>query len=104
MSYKYFYAHTYAHGCNMPKPIRKDTFVSESPVVDEVIRRVRYRKTAAKKARNLMLNVENWKTFERLCKEDDVWPSEVLDEFIAIYNERRKKSPVTEHRVDPTEK
>lgn len=60
----------------------------ETQLLNEVIRRVRA-KNPNKKPRTLKLNDENYMIFERLCKEDGYWPSEVLDEFIALYIEHR---------------
>jgi hypothetical protein len=79
----------------MSKMIRKTGALESPDIVDEVIHRVQIRRNTTKKARNLMLNNENYKKFEHLCKADDIFPSEVLDEFIALYIERRKKMSST---------
>lgn len=54
---------------------------------DDVLERLR-KKRPERTKRTLVLTRETYDEFERLCRKQRLYPSEVVDEFIALFVER----------------
>jgi hypothetical protein len=68
----------------MPKKNRQNKSVSS---VDEVMWRLGVKKPEKKK-RTLNLSKDQYSEFETMCRAKNRYPSDVIDEFIALCNEK----------------
>jgi hypothetical protein len=58
-------------------------------VVEEVIQRLKKKERPVRTKRTLVLTENTYKEFERLCRTSGRYPSEVVDEFIALFVEQK---------------
>ena len=55
-------------------------------MVPSVRRRLAAKKSVPERSkRTLVLHSERYEKFNELCRSEDLWPSEVVDEFIEVY-------------------
>lgn len=59
-------------------------------VVGAVLRRLEKKKQPERTKRTLVLTKDTYEKFETLCRGINRYPSEVIDEFIAMYVEEEK--------------
>ena len=62
---------------------------SKKNVLDEVITNFKKEKVLKKK-RTLVLSEDSYNVFERICLAQGKYPSEVVDDFIAVFVKRCK--------------
>jgi hypothetical protein len=64
----------------------------KKPVIGKGISdRIKDRLDARKRTkRTLVLTVSSYEEFEKFCHAENRYPSEVIDDFISIYNEERR--------------
>ncbi len=58
-------------------------------VVDEVMWRLKKKERPVRTKRTLVLTEDTYQEFERLCRATNRYPSEVIDEFIALFVEQK---------------
>lgn len=58
---------------------------SKSSVVDQVLVRLKEKERPERGKRTLVLTKATYSEFERLCRENKNYPSDVIDEFIALF-------------------
>lgn len=64
--------------------------MAKNSTVLEVMSRVKKKQKKTKK-RTLVLTDDSYVEFEKICKKLGVYPSEVVDEFIALVVEQERK-------------
>jgi hypothetical protein len=59
-------------------------------LVKEIFKRAIEKSPGERKKRTLVLSIKSYEKFELICRKKDLWPSEIVDEFIKFCVEEKK--------------
>lgn len=54
-------------------------------IADEVLERLRKKARPARGKKTLVLTTSKYLEFEKICRKDGQYPSDVIDEFISVF-------------------
>ncbi|MBI4402649.1 MAG: hypothetical protein HY537_00720 [Deltaproteobacteria bacterium] len=70
---------------------RSKTHAIPQHLIDEVMKRLHHKEKPLRSKRTLVLTKATYDLFEQLCRKEQKYPSEVLDEFIHLFVEQKSK-------------